>query len=298
MEHRALKHYTDLVLGCVDDDFSDFNIVVDCANGATAEAAQTVFDSLNASVCYIGNQPNGTNINEGCGSTAPALLQKTVFERGADIGIAFDGDGDRIIIVDEEGEVVDGDKIIYILACDMQQSKQLKKACIAATVMSNMGILAELRKLGIDAVQTKVGDRHVLAAMLKQGYNLGGEQSGHIILSDYNTTGDGLVTAMRFLSALRRSGQRLSEIANGIEKYPQVLINVFVDDEKKYLVSTDEAITQLVAQKEELLRGEGRVLLRASGTEALVRVMVEGKDADLIKECAEALAELVKTRLE
>lgn len=298
MEHGALKYYTDLVRGSADGDFSNYRIVVDCANGATVAAAQEVFDALGSEVYYIGNAPNGININAKCGSTDPAALKNAVVEKKADIGIAFDGDGDRIIIVDERGEVVDGDKIIYILAEDMQRAKQLKKNCVAATVMSNMGVIAQLNKLGIEVVQTKVGDRYVLEAMRQNGFNLGGEQSGHIILGDYNTTGDGLITAMRFLSALKRSGQSVSSLAGKIERYPQITINVFVDNAKKHFVTDDREITQLVAEKEALLQGEGRVLLRASGTEAIVRVMVEGRDAGLIEECADELAAFVKIRLE
>jgi phosphoglucosamine mutase len=293
----AIDIYADFVLSSADDDFDGMKLVIDCANGATSEATKKIFKFLKTENIFICNNPNGININQNCGSTSLDTLIKAVLEHKADGGIAFDGDGDRILIVDEAGEVLDGDKIMYTLAKDMKKSGTLKNNAVVATVMSNLGFFKALEEAGIDAVKTKVGDRYVIEAMKECDYVLGGEQSGHIIISDYNSTGDGLLTAMRFLSAVRRSGKTIRQCNLAYNNYPQVLINVNVSNEKKKALENDEVIMNKLKETEKKLGNNGRVLLRPSGTEALIRVMIEGKDYNEIETYANGIADMVKERL-
>ncbi len=267
------------------------NIVVDCANGATYHVAPYVFEELGANVISIGAEPDGLNINHQCGATQPQKLVETVLKEKADLGIALDGDGDRLIMVDHKGEIVDGDELIFIIA-KSKMTQNSKKIPIIGTLMSNLGMEHALEKLGCALIRANVGDRYVLA-MLKQ-YNalLGGEGSGHIICLDKTTTGDGIVAALQVLTAIQQTGHDLHHLKQGMQKYPQVLINVNVA--RKVEPLTLPAIQKAVTAVEKALGHEGRVLLRASGTEPLIRVMVEGEDEKKVNEYAQQLAEVVK----
>jgi len=269
-------------------------IVVDCSNGSAYKITPTVLSELGSDVISINDRPNGININANCGTTHPEAMQKAVLEYRADIGIAHDGDADRTLLCDEKGEIVDGDKIMAICATDMKKEGILKNNTVVATVMSNIGLELFLKKSGIKLVRTKVGDRYVVEEMLKRGCNLGGEQSGHIVFLDHNTTGDGAITALQVLSIMCRREKTLSELASFIPIYPQVLINVPVRNPK----SIDEypAIVSAVKKAEKKL-GNGRILVRPSGTEPKIRIMVEGDHIDDITLIAEDIAEVVKKNM-
>ena len=266
-------------------------IVLDCANGATYNAAPKVFKELGAQVITMANTPNGFNINEQCGSTHMDAVRARVVEEKADLGIALDGDGDRVLLVDANGEIVDGDEIVYIIARYRQQTGQ---GCngVAGTQMSNLGLEIALRDLGIPFQRTKVGDRYVVEALKENGWILGGEASGHILCSDLNTTGDGLVSALQVILALRESGIPLSELKAGMQKFPQTMINVRLSE--KVTIDDNKAINLAVAAAEKELGDRGRVLLRLSGTEPLIRVMAEGEDQDLVRRQVEAIAKIVE----
>jgi len=268
-------------------------LVLDCANGASTPIAPEVFRRLGADVipCFV--SPDGININGSCGSTKPQNLQKLVLENGADVGLAFDGDADRLIAVDEKGRIVDGDRIMALCARDMSKRGALKKNTLVATVMSNIGMINSLKRDGIEVVTTDVGDRYVLERMLACGYNLGGEQSGHLIFLDKNTTGDGVLSALELLSVMVRKNLPLSELAHTIEIYPQILVNVEVPDEAKRLYPSNEQITERIKSAESAFAGKGRVLVRTSGTEPLIRVMMEGEDESLVHRETAAVAELI-----
>ena len=287
---QAKKDYTDFVCTKGLDSFAGLKVVLDCANGASSGIAKDAFSRLGAEVLSYFDAPDGVNINGNCGSTAPGNLSKLVVENGADIGFAFDGDADRLIAVDENGEVVDGDKVMAICAIDMHDRGVLKNDTVVATNMSNMGLKVCLKEHGMKLVQTKVGDRYVLEEMLKSGYVLGGEQSGHVIFLRENTTGDGMITAMKLLSIVKRSGKKLSELASVMSVYPQIQINVNVPEEKKNDWSKFDDVQQAMMEADIVLGGNGRVVVRASGTEALVRVMVEGKNAAVIEREAKQIA--------
>lgn len=256
-------------------DFNQLRIVVDCAHGATYHIAPHVFREVGAEVMTIGVEPNGLNINDKCGSTKPALLAAKVTELRADLGIALDGDGDRLIMVDHKGEIVDGDELIYIIAKARQETGELKGA-VVGTLMSNLGMEHALNKLGIDFLRANVGDRYVMEMLVNNQATIGGECSGHIICLDKTTTGDGIVAALQVLGQLCKSGKSLHQLKSGMKKYPQVLLNVSVN--KKVNPSKIAGIQQAVAKVEKKLADKGRVLLRASGTEPLIRVMVEGEN--------------------
>ena len=264
----------------VDEDFSGIHIALDCANGAASSLANYLFADLEADLSTMGASPDGLNINEGVGSTHPENLAKFVLEKGADIGLAFDGDGDRLIAVDETGEIIDGDQIMYICAKYMKQEGRLKNQTVVSTVMSNLGFYKALESEGIQSVQTKVGDRYVVEEMRKNGFNLGGEQSGHIVFLDYNTTGDGMLTGLQLVNILKQTNKPLSELASEMKKYPQKLVNVRVTD--KHAVTNNGKVKAVIEQVEKEMEGNGRVLVRPSGTEPLVRVMVE---APTMSEC-------------
>ena len=271
--------------------FQGLKMVVDCANGATYEVAPKVFTELGAEVIPIGVTPNGVNINENCGATDTKLLVETVLAENADVGIALDGDGDRCIMVDHKGEVLDGDQLLFIMARDALRHGRLKGG-VVGTLMTNLGMEIALGTLGIPFARAQVGDRYVMEMLMEKDWSFGGEGSGHLICLDRTSTGDGIVAALQVLTAAHHSEQSLHELAQGMEKFPQVLINIRYQEGSDPL-STD-AVKQSVADAEAKLGRTGRVLLRKSGTEPLVRVMVEGDNAETVQSCAESIAEQVK----
>ena len=268
-----------------------YKIVVDCANGATYHIAPNVLRELGAEVIEIGATPNGININEKCGATDVKALQEKVLETKADVGLAYDGDGDRIMMVDHLGNKVDGDQILFIIAREALRSGQLKGG-VVGTLMSNMSLEIALKMLGVPFVRANVGDRYVLEKMVEHGWTLGGENSGHIIIADKNTTGDGIIASLAVLSAMVQHRLSLNELASAVKLFPQVLINVRFAGGANPLES--EAVKVVAADVEKRLEGKGRILLRKSGTEPLIRVMVECEDGTLAKQCAEEIAEAVK----
>ncbi len=276
-------------------DFQGIKLVVDCANGAAYSVAPTVLRELGAKVEVIGNKPDGMNINAGCGAVHPEWLRKTVLEQGADIGIALDGDADRAIFVCEQGKVVDGDHIMAAIALDLHRNGQLAKQTIVGTVMSNFGLELAMSQAGISLVRTAVGDRYLLERMLADGYNFGGEQSGHFIFLDHNTTGDGLISALQVLSLMKRTGKPLSELAMVMKAVPQILLNVKVSQKPELEKVPD--LQDAIRASEQRLNGSGRVLVRYSGTEPLLRIMVEGEREAVIREEADRLAQVVKAHL-
>ena len=269
-------------------------VVVDCANGASYKITPFVLDELGAEVIAINNKPDGKNINAGCGSTHPQAMQKEVLKHKAHIGIAHDGDGDRTIFCDEKGEIIDGDKIMAICAIDMKKEKRLKNNIVVTTVMSNLGFEVFLKKSGIKMVRTQVGDRYVVEEMLRQGCNLGGEQSGHIVFMDHNTTGDGAISAIQVLAVMCKTGKPLSKLASGIPIYPQVLLNVPVPKPKS--IEKFPAVMSAIKKAEHQLKG-GRILVRPSGTEPKIRIMVEGSSMHKITAIAEGIAEVIKSNM-
>ncbi|RKD30026.1 phosphoglucosamine mutase [Thermohalobacter berrensis] len=294
----AVKNYVNFLKDTIDVDFKGLKVALDTGNGAAYEAAPIIFKELGAEVEIINNCPNGTNINVECGSTYPEKAQELVLETGADIGLSFDGDADRLIAVDERGNVVDGDHIMAVCGTELKKKGKLKGNKVVATVMSNMGLDICLKEHDIDIVKTKVGDRYVLEEMKDSGYILGGEQSGHIIFLEHNTTGDGLLTALQLTAVLKESGKKLSELASIMTQLPQVLVNAKVDNSKKKKYLEDDIIKEEIQKLEKKFEGEGRVFIRPSGTEPLVRVMIEGKDKEEIKELAQNLAKLIEERLQ
>ncbi len=277
-------------------DLTGLKMAIDCANGASYHLAPELFRELGATVHCIGTSPDGFNINANCGSTAPERLIELLRQEGCDIGLAFDGDADRLLACTAEGEMVDGDGILMILAADMQREGRLLNNGVVATVMSNLALDEFLRDRQINLLKTAVGDRNVLEAMLAEGYCLGGEQSGHIILLDHATTGDGMVSALALLAALRRSAQSLAEAAEAWTIYPQVLINVRVPNDLKEKAMEDPDLKEQIAEFSEVLGQEGRILVRASGTEPKLRVMIEGKNQREIERMAKFLANLISAR--
>jgi phosphoglucosamine mutase len=274
-------------------DLTGLKIVVDCANGATYHAGPRVFKELGAKTIAMGNAPNGFNINEQCGSTHMDGLQQVVLEQQADFGVAFDGDGDRVLFVDGDGEIVDGDELIYIIA----QHRRSKGNCrgVAGTQMSNLGLELALQDLGIPFERTKVGDRYVVEALKANNWELGGEASGHVLCSDLNSTGDGIVAALQVVLALAESGRTLAELKTGMSKFPQTMINVRLS--QKVDISGNQTINDAVTAAETELAGCGRVLLRPSGTEPLIRVMVEGEDQQLVNKLVQSLATTVEQQV-
>ena len=272
-------------------DLSGLKIVIDCANGAGYKVAPRILADLEAEIVPIGCSPNGRNINDGCGSTAPELLQLTVPGVRAHVGIALDGDGDRVVMVDHLGRLVDGDQLLYVIASAAKSARTLRGP-VVGTVMSNFGLELALRRLGIDFIRAPVGDRHVLARLIESGGVLGGETSGHILSLDRATTGDGLLTALQILSIMKSTRRPLAELAAGMDKLPQVLLNVQV--EQRFDPTSIPSIVAAQTRIEQHLAGEGRVVLRASGTEPLIRVMVEGRDEAEVRACADELAQEVR----
>lgn len=289
--------YRDHLLSAVNGDFSGMKIVVDTANGSAYRIAKDVFLALGAEVVLINDAPNGTNINVKCGSTHPEILTKVVIGYEADLGLAYDGDADRLIAVDRFGNIIDGDKIIATLAMGMKRRGELKGNKVVTTVMSNMGFENYLKENGIELLRANVGDRYVLEKMIEHDVAIGGEQSGHIILLQYATTGDGVLTSLKLVEALRDERKYLDEMVGDIKDWPQKLVNVVVDNSKKNIWNQNKNITDFIAQKEQEMEGLGRVLVRTSGTEPLVRVMVEGKEMDMVERVVNEIAEVVKKEL-
>ena len=276
----------------------DFVVGIDTANGATYEVAEKVFKALNINYKIINNTPNGININDGCGSTHLENLKKFVVENKLSLGIAYDGDGDRCLAVDENGEEVDGDKLMAIISQNLRKNGKLNKDTIVGTVMSNLGLNKYCRDNGLEFLQTKVGDRYVLEEMQKDGFNLGGEQSGHIILLDYNPTGDGILTSLMLIKSIFEENKKASELGALVKKYPQILVNAKVNSDKKYDYEKDEEIKTEIQKLEKEFAGNGRVLIRPSGTEPLVRVMIEGENQEYISKKATELAKLIEKKLQ
>lgn len=275
-------------------DFSGIKIVVDCANGATYHIAPYVFEEIGATVIRLGTDPSGLNINDACGATNPEQLRQAVLANSADFGVALDGDGDRVIMVDHHGEIVDGDELIYIIAKSRLDSGQISGPVIG-TLMSNLGLEQALSKLGLGFKRAAVGDRHVMELLTEYSGILGGENSGHIICLDRTTTGDGIVSALQVMAEMWKAGRTLHELKSGMKKYPQVLVNVRVD--KQADLAAVEPVQRAKVDVERLLNGQGRVLLRASGTEPLIRVMVEGEDKATVTRLANRLASVVSEEL-
>ncbi|GGB35485.1 phosphoglucosamine mutase [Virgibacillus dakarensis] len=285
------QKYLSFLKESIDNDFAGLEIALDCAHGATSGLATHLFADLEADIFTIGSSPDGLNINDGVGSTHPESLQAFVTEKGADIGLAFDGDGDRLIAVDEKGNIVDGDKIMYICGKYMNEKGFLRHKTVVSTVMSNLGFYKALEKHGMRSDKTAVGDRYVMEEMRKGGYNLGGEQSGHIIFLDYNTTGDGMLSALQLVNVMKETGKKLSELADEMEVYPQVLKNVKVTDKKNAM--TNPQIKEAIDAVEQEMAGEGRVLVRPSGTEPLVRVMVEASSKEDCERYADRVVKVI-----
>ncbi|MGG1220775.1 phosphoglucosamine mutase [Priestia endophytica] len=283
------QKYLQYLKQSVDEDFSDIHVALDCAHGATSSLAAHLFADLEAEISTMGASPNGTNINEGVGSTHPEVLAEFVKEKGADVGLAFDGDGDRLIAVDEKGQIVDGDQIMYICAKYLNEQGMLNEGTVVSTVMSNLGFYKALEEHSVKSVKTAVGDRYVVEEMKKNGYNLGGEQSGHIIFLDYISTGDGMLSAIQLVNIMKVTKKSLSELASEMKKFPQILQNVRVTD--KHNVTSNEKVKNIIEEVEQEMGDNGRVLVRPSGTEPLVRVMVE---APTDKECKEYVDRIVK----
>ena len=295
-DDNALDIYVKFLESTADFTLKGRKIVLDCANGAAYQAARMVYDRLGANTVTIGVNPNGTNINDGCGSTHPELLQEAVIREGAFIGLAYDGDADRLIAVDEKGRIIDGDKLICICAKMLKEEGRLAKNLVTGTVMSNIGFHKYLKDMGCETRATDVGDRYVLEDMLKTGGIIGGEQSGHIIFLDKTTTGDGILSSIQLVRAVLKSGKNASELSDEIKIYPQVLVNAKVTNENKKRYMEDEEVVKAFDEVSAKLGDTGRLLVRPSGTEPLVRVMIEGEDAESITEMAEELADMLSKK--
>lgn len=289
------QKYLQYLKQTVDEDFTGIHIALDCAHGATSSLATHLFADLDADLSTMGASPNGLNINDGVGSTHPEALSAFVKEKGADVGLSFDGDGDRLIAIDENGDIVDGDQIMYICAKFMKEQGRLKHSTVVSTVMSNLGFYKGLEAHGVESVQTAVGDRYVVEEMKKTGYNLGGEQSGHIIFLDYNTTGDGLLSGLQLVNIMKITKKQLSELAGEMKKFPQKLVNIRVTD--KYHVTDNDKVSAIISEVEAEMNGDGRILVRPSGTEPLVRVMAEAPTEELCESYVSRIAAVVQEEM-
>jgi phosphoglucosamine mutase len=289
------QKYLQYLKQSVDEEFTGIHIALDCAHGATSSLAAHLYADLDADISTMGASPNGLNINDGVGSTHPEALAAFLLEKGADIGLAFDGDGDRLIAIDEKGNIIDGDQIMFICARFMKEQNRLKHSTVVSTVMSNLGFYKGLEPHGIESIQTAVGDRYVVEKMKKGGYSLGGEQSGHIIFLDYNTTGDGLLTGLQLVNIMKATQKPLSELAADMKKYPQSLVNVRVTD--KYGVTANEKVQAVISEVEAEMNGNGRILVRPSGTEPLVRVMAEAPTSEQCDEYVARIVNVVKAEM-
>lgn len=292
-----VEQYIDHIVSTVEGDLSGIRVAADCANGSASATAAKIFAKLGADVTILNDKPNGVNINDNCGSTHIDVLGKYVRENGFDLGVAFDGDADRCLAVDENGELVDGDKLIAIFSSQMKREGKLANDTAVVTVMSNMGFFKFAEQAGIHVEKTSVGDRYVLQNMLEHGHCIGGEQSGHIIFREFMTTGDGQLTAVQLLRAIKKSGKKLSELAQLMQVYPQVILNVRADKEMKRMVKVDEGVLKRQQQLEEGMNGNGRILVRPSGTEPVIRIMVEGLDREAIMNAAKSMEQIIIERL-
>lgn len=292
-----VEQYIDHIVSTVEGDLSGIRVAADCANGSASATAAKIFAKLGADVTILNDEPNGVNINDNCGSTHIDVLGKYVRENGFDLGVAFDGDADRCLAVDESGELVDGDKLIAIFSSQMKREGKLANNTAVVTVMSNMGFFKFAEQAGIHVEKTSVGDRYVLQNMLEHGHCIGGEQSGHIIFREFMTTGDGQLTAVQLLRAIKKSGKKLSELAQLMQVYPQVILNVRADKEMKRMVKVDEGVLKRQQQLEEGMNGNGRILVRPSGTEPVIRIMVEGLDREAIMNAAKSMEQIIIERL-
>lgn len=292
-----VEQYIDHIVSTVEGDLSGIRVAADCANGSASATAAKIFAKLGADVTILNDEPNGVNINDNCGSTHIDVLGKYVRENGFDLGVAFDGDADRCLAVDENGELVDGDKLIAIFSSQMKREGKLANDTAVVTVMSNMGFFKFAEQAGIHVEKTSVGDRYVLQNMLEHGHCIGGEQSGHIIFREFMTTGDGQLTAVQLLRAIKKSGKKLSELAQLMQVYPQVILNVRADKEMKRMVKVDEGVLKRQQQLEEGMNGNGRILVRPSGTEPVIRIMVEGLDREAIMNTAKSMEQIIIERL-
>ncbi|MDP4109536.1 MAG: phosphoglucosamine mutase [Bacillota bacterium] len=292
-EGAAADEYVSFLAGTIDGDLSGLKIAVDCANGASCKTAAKLFSKVNADCEIKFDEPDGININSDCGSTHLNSLRQRVVSGGFDVGVAFDGDADRCLMVCENGEILDGDRIMAACALEMKREGRLKGDTFVATVMSNLGLHAFAKSAGMHVVCADVGDRFVLEEMLKGGFILGGEQSGHVIFLNHITTGDGQLTALQFLSLLKKSGKKASEFFNMIEQYPQVLTNVKVPNDMKKAIASEEKVAEVIREEENAFGEDGRILVRPSGTESLVRIMVEGKDEARVKNAAKKIADVI-----
>jgi len=294
-DKQAHRLYLDFLKTTVNHSFAGLKIVLDCANGAAYSLAPTVFRELGAEVITVGAEPNGLNINDGVGSTHPEYLREEVIKHGADLGLSFDGDADRLIAIDETGEEVDGDYILCICGDALKREGKLEKDTVVTTVMCNIGFFKAAERIGLKTAQTAVGDRYVMEEMRRGGYNLGGEQSGHIIFLNHNTTGDGILTAIQLVNTIVNSGRTLSQLKSLMRKYPQVLVNVRVADKSTY--ADNAVIAAAIAEVEQELGDNGRVLVRASGTESLIRVMAEGPEKEQVEAYVAQIADVVRAEL-
>ncbi|MFD0961066.1 phosphoglucosamine mutase [Paenibacillus chungangensis] len=291
----AKRQYMDYLTTTVANRFQGMKIVLDCANGSAYEMAPVLFRELGATVISVGTEPDGRNINAGVGSTHPEYVKEQVLQHGADLGLSFDGDADRLIAIDEQGEEVDGDYVLCMIGDRLKREGKLKHDTVVTTVMANIGFFKGAESIGLKTARTAVGDRYVMEEMRRGGYNLGGEQSGHVIFLDYITTGDGILTALQLVDTVASSGKKLSELKGLMRKYPQKLVNVRVAD--KSLYQGNAAIQEAVQQVEAELGDNGRVLVRPSGTESLIRVMAEGPDKEKVEAYVERIANVVKREL-
>lgn len=292
---EGLLKYSEFLQQTITGDLSGLSVCIDAANGATASSVNRLFADLETDFYTMGTSPNGLNINDGVGSTHPEKLAELVVEKNADAGLAFDGDGDRIIAVDERGEIVDGDKIMYICAKHLSENKRLKQDTIVTTVMSNLGFHKAVESVGLKDVITQVGDRYVVEEMRKNDYNFGGEQSGHMVFLDFNTTGDGMLSGIQLLSIMKQTGKKLSELADEVTIYPQKLVNIRVSNKNGAMEVP--AIKKVIEEAEAEMNGEGRILVRPSGTEPLLRVMAEAPTDEKVNYYVDKIANIVREEI-
>lgn len=293
----ASEDFIDFLASTVDLDLTGIKVAMDCGHGALYKIGPELIKRLNGELVVINTEPNGININDNCGSTNATMIQQLVLDEKADIGISFDGDGDRIIAVDELGNILDGDHILAICGTELYNQGKLKNNTVVGTIMTNMGLDMYLKENGMNIVKTTVGDRYILEEMIRSNYSLGGEQSGHIIFLDYNTTGDGLGTGLHLLNVMKSTGKTMSELNNLMTNFPQVLLNAKVKNEWKYKYNENEEIRNEIKRVEDIFHGEGRVVIRPSGTEPLVRVMIEAKEDNGIEKIAQDLVDFIETRI-
>lgn len=296
-EENGAKDYKEFLKSSINVDLTGLTVAMDLGHGALSKIGPETMEELGAKVIAVNCEPDGMNINKSCGSTKPEIIQKLVVDNNADVGLSFDGDADRIIAVDEKGHMLDGDHILAICGTDLKKKGKLKNNTVVGTIMTNMGLDVYLKENGMEIVKTTVGDRYILEEMLKNDYSIGGEQSGHIIFLDYNTTGDGLATGLHLLDVMKSLKKPLSELNELMKNYPQILLNAKVDNRYKYKYMENAEIKSEIEKIEEMFKGEGRVVIRPSGTEPLVRVMIEGKDQEEITKIAQDLVDFIEARI-